>query len=222
MGKASDNVFPKLLTAMQTSAPAAPSDSSWKVYAKAGGIYARSSNAEVGPFGAASSGGTNLNPGTSFPVGPSTNDLCFRTDRGLLYYYDGTRWLTVNEYAVPGYVIDVLQPVLATTNSNYSATDQGANGAYVTRVVLTTTNIANDGSNYHTVQPKSRRPDGTTTNLGSSFTTASDTSGQPTKHVVTVGAVLGGTETQYLVTFTRTGSNSSIYTVATFFYRLIG
>ena len=38
---------------MNTSAPAAPSDSSWKVYAKAGGIYARSSNAEVGPFGAA-------------------------------------------------------------------------------------------------------------------------------------------------------------------------
>lgn len=40
---------------MQTSAPAAPSDSSWKMYAKAGGIYARSSNAEVGPFGATGS-----------------------------------------------------------------------------------------------------------------------------------------------------------------------
>lgn len=32
--------------------------------------------------------------GTSFPVSPSTNDLFYRTDRALEYYYDGTRWLT--------------------------------------------------------------------------------------------------------------------------------
>lgn len=36
--------------------------------------------------------------GTSFPGGPATNDFFFRTDRGLLYYYDGTRWLTVTLY----------------------------------------------------------------------------------------------------------------------------
>jgi hypothetical protein len=51
VAKASDNVFPKLIESMQTADPAAPSDSSWKVYAKAGGIYARSSNSVVGPFG---------------------------------------------------------------------------------------------------------------------------------------------------------------------------
>lgn len=54
MGKASDNVFPKIIHAMQTVDQSAPSDASWKVYAKAGGIYARSSNAIVGPFGSGS------------------------------------------------------------------------------------------------------------------------------------------------------------------------
>lgn len=51
MAKASDNIFPKVNLGMQTSAPSAPADSSWKVYAKPGGVYARSSNSEVGPFG---------------------------------------------------------------------------------------------------------------------------------------------------------------------------
>lgn len=58
MTKASDNIFPKILASMNASAPAAPSDSSWKVYAKPGGIYARSSNAEVGPFGTGSGSAT--------------------------------------------------------------------------------------------------------------------------------------------------------------------
>jgi hypothetical protein len=57
MAKASDNVFPKVITAVQVTDIAAPSDGSWKVYSKPGGIYARSSNSVVGPFGAA--GGSN-------------------------------------------------------------------------------------------------------------------------------------------------------------------
>ncbi|MBA3829885.1 MAG: hypothetical protein H0X33_13175 [Taibaiella sp.] len=32
--------------------------------------------------------------GTSFPGTPTTNQRYFRTDRGIQYYYDGTRWLS--------------------------------------------------------------------------------------------------------------------------------
>jgi hypothetical protein len=53
MAKVDDNVFPKIIESMNTTDPAAPTDASWKIYAKAGGIYARSSNAIVGAFGAA-------------------------------------------------------------------------------------------------------------------------------------------------------------------------
>lgn len=54
MAKASDNVFPKLITGVQTTDISAPTDGSWKLYSKPGGIYARSSNSVVGPFAAAS------------------------------------------------------------------------------------------------------------------------------------------------------------------------
>lgn len=41
--------------------------------------------------------GGGVPSGSSFPGSPATNDLFFRTDRGFLYFYDGTRWLTVEE-----------------------------------------------------------------------------------------------------------------------------
>lgn len=36
--------------------------------------------------------------GTSFPSSPATNDLFYRTDRDVLYFYDGTRWLSVDQH----------------------------------------------------------------------------------------------------------------------------
>ncbi len=72
---ASDNVFPKIIESMNTSDPAAPSDSSWKVYAKANGIFARSSNSVVGPFGTGASGaitGTALTMSTARLLGRTT------------------------------------------------------------------------------------------------------------------------------------------------------
>lgn len=60
MTKASDNIFPKVIESMNTSDPAAPTDSSWKVYAKANGIFARSSNSVVGPFVGSTSGAVGV------------------------------------------------------------------------------------------------------------------------------------------------------------------
>ncbi len=50
MTKASDNIFPKLILDGVTSAPTAPTNDNWKLYAGMDGIYARSSNSTVGPF----------------------------------------------------------------------------------------------------------------------------------------------------------------------------
>lgn len=54
MTKASDNVYPKVNLDFNASDQSAPANASWKMYAKADGVYARSSNSTVGPFGAAS------------------------------------------------------------------------------------------------------------------------------------------------------------------------
>lgn len=91
MTKASDNVYPKVLLDMQTSSPAAPSDATWKLHAKADGIYARSSNTTVGPFGTATGElvatsviwdaagdlvqGTGANTGTRLAIGTAAYGL---------------------------------------------------------------------------------------------------------------------------------------------------
>lgn len=54
MAKVDDNYFPKIIADMQTTDPAAPTDRSWKLYSKANGVFARSSNTIVGPLAAAS------------------------------------------------------------------------------------------------------------------------------------------------------------------------
>jgi hypothetical protein len=43
-------------------------------------------------------GTSALGDGTSFPVSPTSGDLYYRTDRHLLYFHDGTRWLTTTLY----------------------------------------------------------------------------------------------------------------------------
>lgn len=58
--KASDNVFARLILAMRTSNLSAPSDSSWQLFAKADGVYARSSNTVVGPLAAGGAGSGSI------------------------------------------------------------------------------------------------------------------------------------------------------------------
>lgn len=48
---------------------------------------------ELGVYPTVSSSG--YQEGIAFPSIPSVNDKFYRTDRNILYYYDGTRWLSV-------------------------------------------------------------------------------------------------------------------------------
>ena len=68
--------------------------------------------------------------GTAFPGSPLTNDRFFRTDRGIEYYYDGTRWVSINEYAITlgGFTYNASN-VLSVTNTNvFIAPSPSANG----------------------------------------------------------------------------------------------
>lgn len=38
--------------------------------------------------------------GNAFPAGPTAGQRYFRQDRGIDYYYDGTRWLSIQQYAL--------------------------------------------------------------------------------------------------------------------------
>jgi hypothetical protein len=79
--------------------PAAPSAGGWTVYAKSGGVYAKSAaGTVVGPFGAAGApgGGGGYDEGTAFPGSPATGAKFYRTDvrGGMLFRFDGTRWVS--------------------------------------------------------------------------------------------------------------------------------
>jgi len=71
VAKVDDNFFPKIITDMQTVAPAAPSDRSVKIYEMADGLYARSSNS-ASRFWPAGSGLSN--PMTT------TGDMIYSSD----------------------------------------------------------------------------------------------------------------------------------------------
>lgn len=81
MAKVDDNFFPKVIYDMQTSDPAAPSDRSWKLYSKAGGLYARSSNAIVGPL-AAAAGSSFVSGEVSYTEFTSSVNVTATTEAG--------------------------------------------------------------------------------------------------------------------------------------------
>lgn len=167
--------------------------------------------------------GSGVPSGTSFPGSPSTNDLYFRTDRGLLYFYDGTRWLTVAEYSESLGNLDTNQPLSVNGSLKWGATDLGDNGQWITRIAAVNfVATTNNGSNFWTLQLTSRSATATAHNLGSTWSTAADTNDQFVKHVTTVGAAVTSGDTHFVITGTKTSSPGNIYTMATVYYRLIG
>lgn len=86
--------------------------------------------------------------GTSFPSSPFTGQRFFRRDLGLLCYWDGTQWLTENEYVVG-------LPMVQNQASNFMMPGETIRTdltVYVTRVEM---NIratgTQDASNYWTI-----------------------------------------------------------------------
>lgn len=70
------------------------------IYSSSGSTPARLAVGNAGGVVAMSNGVPSWNAGTSFPGTPATNDRYFRTDRGLEYFYDGTRWLTTELFEI--------------------------------------------------------------------------------------------------------------------------
>lgn len=224
MTKASDNVFPKVWLDMQTSDPAAPTDADWKLYSKANGIFARSSNAIVGPFGSGTGSAalddlTDVTKATSMPGGPATNDLCYRTDLGLLFYYDGTRWVTTHLYEATAWSLANPISANAVAAGQYMwHTDYNlwVVKFYWTPYVATT----NTGSAYWNAQLR----DDTGASLGTALTTAAASPDTYYKTSVAVGAATTS-DVYFDVNLTKTSTPGSLYGGPLQFkvtYRLIG
>lgn len=156
--------------------------------------------------------------GTSFPGSPSTNDIFFRTDLGLLCYYNGTRWLTVNQYSMQMGNDTAFPPYSANGQYTYAAPWGGAFDLWLEKAYfMTSVATTNDGTKFWTVVLE--KDDGT--DLGSSFNTAADTASTKTFHTVTINALLG-TSTKWVQTnVTKTSTPGNLTMFCQVAYRLV-
>jgi hypothetical protein len=157
------------------------------------------------------------NAGTSFPASKATNDRYWRTDLGMEFYWDGTRWVSSTLYR--GTVIGVPNPV-----TGASAAQGGFNtpeDIYVyTLYGLTYVATTNDGSNYWGVKLQKD----SSTDVGSAFNTSADSANTATAHSAALNSAISGNKNLNLY-FTKTGSPGDLYAGSGAFYftyRLIG
>lgn len=169
----------------------------------------------------AGSGG-GISSGTSFPGSPSNNDLFYRTDRDLLYFYDGTRWLTVQQFETgPGWV-EAAAPLAATaTLARWPV--RADYGTYLERWNIKTfqTNGTPASNNMSVVLARVTSANAATTLT--SFTTNADSANTWVAHDSSgIAGVLDASAVTLRVVATETGTVTGFIAVQTITYRLIG
>lgn len=176
-------------------------------------------NLQIASSGAGGGGGDNpvtWTAGTSMPGAPATNERITRTDLGMDFFYDGSRWLSVQ---------------LFTEHATYYGSSISASGTIIGRaaawgndfdlwlvdllgaVYVSTTN---NGSNYWTVNLKNAIDN----NVEGTFNTSGDSADTMAEHVAAIDAAYTGEGFYFDVV--KTGSPGTISPYVQFTYRLIG
>jgi hypothetical protein len=164
--------------------------------------------------------GSGIPSGTSFPVSPSLDDLFHRTDRDLIYFYDGTRWLTVNEYEITPSQ-QALFPVAAATALLRWPVRQDYSMYLVRLDCVTFVTTTNSGAHYWTCTLKRRDAANNNTDIGN-FNTSADTPSNWVNHTIAINAVLDSSARELNLDILNTGSPGTIYVPSTLIYRLVG
>ena len=182
------------------------------------GTPARLAKGAAGAVLAMSNGALLWNAGTSFPVSPATGDRYFRTDRGLEYYYDGTRWLTVTEYRMP---LGAWSNISATATEIPAAVDAATYDIYITKLIATMYGGTLSGTQYWTID--TFHWVGAT--QGSVVATTNNQSGSNAtfeRKSVAVNALLGTTVTAITVKVTKVSTPGAFFGAAHYLFRYVG
>lgn len=163
--------------------------------------------------------------GTTFPSGPQTYDRFLRTDRGIEYFYDGTRWLSLQEYDF-GAGQQVSAGATGITASPSTVVRWAVRSDYelwLTRwVVHSRVLTTNNGSNNWTVALTYQVANATATTI-TSFGTSADTAGNLTNHDQAINAALNTSAEGVSTTVTiNAGAPGGIFAPSQLLYRLIG
>lgn len=159
--------------------------------------------------------------GVSFPSSPATDEKYYRKDLQLLCYFDGTRWLTVDEYVVAALVTNSIQPYAASNTRNLRFPRPSNFGIYLTRLSCSTFVAGtSDSTNYWSVALESV----SAANVGTSvvsFDTKTDASNTWVAHDQSIGAVLAAGAINLGVSHTKTGAPGNLLNVCALRYRQI-
>jgi hypothetical protein len=158
--------------------------------------------------------------GTAFPTVPApvADDLFYRTDLNWLCFYDGTEWMTVQEYTVT-----LPTSTLSADGSGNSYVPVGDYYAvYITHVVFhTLVASTNDGSNYWTVLLRGAEITTAVQTTIWSFTTAADTVGVWKSHETLDPTTPQPSERNWLhYRGEKTNAPGNLSVLATVYYRL--
>jgi len=163
-----------------------------------------------------------LASGTSFPGSPANNDLFHRTDLDRLYYYDGTRWLSLQEFSVTGNGYGTI-----TANSSTAvAVWRGAPTSPATDMWLidltasTFVAATNSGAHYWIWQLEYRDAANTATSIVT-FNSSAHTQANWVMTTTAIGAVLNTAARTLAVTVTQNGTPGSAHQMFNLRYRLI-
>jgi hypothetical protein len=169
-----------------------------------------------------------MGSGTSFPGSPSTNQIYFRTDRQIEYFYDGTRWLStqlfdltlaIRSAAALSGAVDFNVPI----NSKHSL-----NGIWVDSIegAFVPVTVAQSGTNFYTLTCSlftSGSLTATTLTLtGTSDTKTFTTTGPWYEMAVTIGQAITTGPFLFQAHMAPSGTPGTYFFAAVVTYRLIG
>jgi hypothetical protein len=172
--------------------------------------------------GGGGGGGGGYDEGTVFPGSPATNDKFFRTDLGWLCYYDGARWLTAHEFALPSVQrinVPWTPPLASSEVAFFSARSDYK--IFLTRLSINCYIIAtNNGSNYYTFTVN-RKDAASSVTSGNSINTSADSANTMLKKDISINAAMGALDVFAVLDVTVTGSPGDVYPMWGLYGRLI-
>lgn len=169
----------------------------------------------------ASTSGGGISEGAAFPVGVASGFRFWRTDLGIAFYYDGTRW--VSETLYQGWIGTPDLPSGSSTSAVLHLVGPGPMGGldwYVYKVeygvrVLST----NNGSNYWFFDTY-KATAASETAIGSTVNTSAISAGNRETLTVTVNAVVASGIEWIETVGQKTGAPGALYITALVTYRL--
>lgn len=164
------------------------------------------------------------NSGTSMPGSKATGDRYWRTDLGLEFYWDGTRWLTTTLYIVDMPPYDTVTSEQPITNSGYNThrsvpiTDILDMWMVDFRATIRV-NTTNNGSHYWTFLIKNYSASTTL----ATFNTSAKSADTIYRVTATAGALVGTGNILLQTSLEKTGSPGTVDVLtAGYSYRLVG